>query len=126
MGTHASSEAPVAEPTHAPSKAAEPTHAPSEAPVAEHTHAPSEAPKEEEEEEEPEEEEPEEEEPEEETDDRVGEQSQPLPVPCESDSGTSTFCPGKLPATVAKVHLEPGCILLSVNDLTTINENPKY
>merc|ERR1711916_104984 len=66
------------------------------------------------------------EEPEEETDDRVGEQSQPLPVPCKSDSGTSTFCPGKLPATVAKVHLEPGCILLSVNDLTTINENPKY
>merc|ERR1711998_416353 len=150
MGTHPRSTrhpsaAPTEEPIYRPTL--EPTHPrsskhPSAAPTEEPSELEKEVPEEEEpEEEEPKEEEPEEEEPKEEepkeeepkeegpgeeTDDRVGEQSQPLPVPCESDSGTSTFCPGKLPATVAKVHLEPGCILLSVNDLTTINENPKY
>merc|ERR1711998_655393 len=151
MGSHPRSTrhpsaAPTEEPIYRPTL--EPTHPrSSKHPSAAPTEEPSELEKEVPEEEEPEEEEPKEEEPEEEepgkeepvqeptsepeeeepeTDDRVGEQSEPLPVPCESDSGTSTFCPGKLPATVARVHLEPGCILLSVNDLTTINENPKY
>merc|ERR1711998_303852 len=146
--TEQPTERPTLEPTH-PRSTRHPSAAPTEEPselekeVPEEEEPEEEEPKEEEpEEEEPEEEEPEEEEPgkeepvqeptsepeeeEPETDDRVGEQSEPLPVPCESDSGTSTFCPGKLPATVARVHLEPGCILLSVNDLTTINENPKY
>merc|ERR1711998_603263 len=140
------SAAPTEEPIYRPTL--EPTHPrSSKHSSAAPTEEPSELEKEVPEEEEPEEEEPKEEEPEEEepgkeepvqeptsepeeeepeTDDRVGEQSEPLPVPCESDSGTSTFCPGKLPATVARVYLEPGCILLSVNDLTTINENPKY
>merc|ERR1711998_233902 len=141
MGTHPRSTrhpsaAPTEEPIYRPTL--EPTHPrSSKHPSAAPTEEPSELEKKVPEEEEPEEEEPGKEEPvqeptsepeeeEPETDDRVGEQSEPLPVPCESDSGTSTFCPGKLPATVARVHLEPGCILLSVNDLTTINENPKY
>merc|ERR1711998_720754 len=129
MGSHPRSTrhpsaAPTEEPIYRPTL--EPTHPrSSKHPSAAPTEEPSELEKEEPKEEEPEEEEPGKEEPvqeptsepeeeEPETDDRVGEQSEPLPVPCESDSGTSTFCPGKLPATVARVHLEPGCILLSV------------
>jgi hypothetical protein len=50
----------------------------------------------------------------------------PLPIVCANDNGTSTYCPGLLPSTVAKIHLLPGCVLLSVNDLATVKVNPKY
>merc|ERR1712185_185454 len=59
-------------------------------------------------------------------DDKFEGEPSPLPVPCTTDSGESTFCPGKLPGTVAKVHLEAGCLLISNNDLATVDDVPKY
>jgi len=52
--------------------------------------------------------------------------SKPLPISCSNETGTSTFCPGVLPASVAKIHLLPGCVLFSNNDLTFVAEVPKY
>lgn len=51
---------------------------------------------------------------------------EPLPVKCANDYGNTTYCPGLLPASVARVHLRPGCVLLSVNDLTQVTEVHKY
>lgn len=56
----------------------------------------------------------------------VDEAPEPLPVKCANTHGNTTFCPGLLPASVARVHLRPGCVLFSVNDLTQITNVHKY
>ena len=46
--------------------------------------------------------------------------------PCDISAGGVSFCPGELPGNIANVHLKPGCVMMSVNDLTTLPKNPDY
>ena len=46
--------------------------------------------------------------------------------PCDIGEGGVSFCPGTLPGNVEAVHLKPGCLLVSTNDLTTMERNPHY
>lgn len=46
--------------------------------------------------------------------------------PCDVDKGGVSFCPGVLPGNIENVKLKPGCVLMSVNDLTTLHKNPTY
>jgi len=46
--------------------------------------------------------------------------------PCDIGEGGVSFCPGTLPGNVEAVHLKPGCLMLSTNDLTTMERNPHY
>lgn len=45
---------------------------------------------------------------------------------CFVDDNGVSFCPGRLPGNIENVHLKPGCLMLSVNDLTTLSENKDY
>lgn len=46
--------------------------------------------------------------------------------PCDIGEGGVSFCPGTLPGNVESVHLKPGCLMMSTNDLTTMERNPHY
>ena len=46
--------------------------------------------------------------------------------PCDIGEGGVSFCPGTLPGNVEAVHLKPGCLMISTNDLTTMERNPHY
>jgi len=50
----------------------------------------------------------------------------PSGAPCDVHPSGVSFCPGFLPGTYQNVHLKPGCVMLSVNDLTTMGKNPSY
>ena len=45
---------------------------------------------------------------------------------CFVDDNGVSFCPGRLPGNIENVHLKPGCLMMSVNDLTTLSENKDY
>ena len=45
---------------------------------------------------------------------------------CFVDENGVSFCPGRLPGNIENVHLKPGCLMMSVNDLTTLSENKDY
>ncbi len=46
--------------------------------------------------------------------------------PCDIGVGGVSFCPGTLPGNIEAVHLKPGCLMMSTNDLTTMERNPHY
>lgn len=45
---------------------------------------------------------------------------------CFVDDNGVSFCPGRLPGNIENVHLKPGCLMISVNDLTTLADNKDY
>ena len=56
----------------------------------------------------------------------VGDSTTAAAKPCDIEDSGVSYCPGKLPGNIENVHLQPGCIMMSVNDLTTLPENPDY
>jgi len=47
-------------------------------------------------------------------------------APCDVDKAGVSFCPGLLPGNIANVHLKPGCVMMSVNDLSELEHIPSY